>query len=82
MSKICPLTIRLPQASPIVGAPPAEVEGASCIGSQCAWFIPITGDNGQIVDGSCAAALIPRAIGMLQRTLAERTQPLPSGFTS
>lgn len=84
MPKICPLTIRLPTASPIVGAPPAEVEGASCIGAQCAWYVPISDENGRQVDGSCAAALIPTGLAMLRQAFLEKpravTPPLASPF--
>lgn len=59
-----------PEASRLVavGVPqPAqpEPEATGCQGPQCAWFVPIADEKGQVTGGGCAAALIAPALSGL-----------------
>lgn len=74
--QLCPvLTIGLlkpaPEASPLVTASgaPAKPQGSfevfPCHGPQCAWFMPIANEKGQVLDGKCALPLATAALGNL-----------------
>lgn len=46
-----------------------EPEAIACQGPSCAWFVPIHDAGKGVVSGSCAMALFPTAIGMLNQSV-------------
>lgn len=82
MPQICPIlsmaTLEAPKPGALlVGGKAPEPQFAHCIGPSCAFFCALRNEKGEIVDGSCAAVLLPRAVLMLQQTMHEATTASP-----
>lgn len=78
MQQVCPImsvaTIELPKPGAImVGGKPPEPQFVQCVGKACALFCPLHDEQGAVVGGGCAFALVPQAVMNLTHTIAEAT---------
>lgn len=79
--KMCPILSvatlsKVSMLHPGPGSTPKSPEAAPCQGDRCAWFVPITDSTGKVIDGSCAAALLPAGLSTLAKVILS-TQPTP-----
>ena len=76
--QVCPImsiaTIELPKPGAIlVGGqkPQTEPQFVQCVGKACALFCPLHDEQGNLVGGGCALALIPQSVMNLTHTVAD-----------
>ena len=78
MQQVCPImsiaTIELPKpGSILVGdqKKPPEPQFVQCVGKACALFCPLHDEQGNLVGGGCALALIPQSVMNLTHVVTE-----------
>ena len=74
--QVCPLmsiaTIELPKPGAImVGGKAPEPQFVQCVGKACAFFCPLHDEQGNLVGGGCAVALMPQAVMNLANIMAD-----------
>jgi hypothetical protein len=54
---------------------PLGMVATPCQGPRCAWWVPISGADGKIAGGQCAAALLPAGLSQVTNAiLAQKVQ--------
>lgn len=84
--QVCPImsvaTIELPKPGAImVGGKAPEPQFVQCVGKACAFFCPLHDEQGNLVGGGCAVALMPQAVMNLANIMGEAGLAQDEGAT-